>query len=345
MARILFRADAGAKMGTGHVMRCLALVEVLQTRGHTCRFAMAETTPALSALLAGRGVPVDLLPCPAGGTADLDATRRLAADADAVSLDGYHFDGAYRAGLAACNRPILAWDDGAPPVALAATLVVNPSSAAQPADYATRAPGATLLLGPAYVPLRREIRSLIGTERPADGHLLLTFGGSDPLGLTAPMLHSLAPLLDGRIEAVLGGSVADPAPAQAAASSFPGRVQLHRDTPQLGRLMAGARLAVSAAGGTLAELAALRTPSILVAVAGNQQSAALLSAQHGWCVAIDGEAPCAVALIARTALALWHDRRRLAAMSEKAAGLIDGGGPDRLADALERMIVRRSLGT
>ena len=47
MAQILLRADASAAMGTGHVMRCLALLEVLQERGHACHVAQAETTPAI----------------------------------------------------------------------------------------------------------------------------------------------------------------------------------------------------------------------------------------------------------------------------------------------------------
>jgi UDP-2,4-diacetamido-2,4,6-trideoxy-beta-L-altropyranose hydrolase len=339
MARILIRADAAAAIGTGHVMRCLALVEVLQERGHACRFAMAESTPAIAALLAGRALRIEPLPGPAGSAADLAAMRALATEADALVIDGYHFGTAYRAGLALCARPILAWDDGgvAP---LHATLVVNASSAARVEQYAPRAPGARLLLGPAYTPLRREIRQLIGAARPADGHLLVSFGGSDPLGLTAPVLTALAPQFEGRIEAVLGGSVADPRPAEAAAARFPERIRLHRDTPHLGTLMLGARLAISAAGGTLAELAALRTPSLLVAVAENQRAAACLSPGHGWCLALDGLAADAAPRIVAAALALWPDTPKLAAMSAAAAGLIDGGGPGRVADALETAIAQ-----
>jgi UDP-2,4-diacetamido-2,4,6-trideoxy-beta-L-altropyranose hydrolase len=335
MARVLLRADASAAMGTGHVMRCLALLEVLQERGHDCRVALAETTPAITALLAERGFRARPLPGPAGSPADLAVTLESAAEADAVILDGYHFDGQYRAGLAECRKPILAWDDGAPLVPLHATLVVNASSAARAEDYAERAPGARLLLGPAYLPLRRDIRCLIGLPRPASGHLLLTFGGSDPLGLTAPVLRSLAPIFDGRIEAVLGGSVADPGPAAAVAAAHPDRIRLHCDTPRIGELMQGTRLAVSAAGGTLAELAALHTPSILVVVADNQSDAAQLSARHGWCLALDGRVDDAVACITDTTLDLWQDDSRLAALGRAAEGLVDGGGPDRLADALE----------
>jgi UDP-2,4-diacetamido-2,4,6-trideoxy-beta-L-altropyranose hydrolase len=333
MAQILLRADASAAMGTGHVMRCLALLEVLQERGHACCVAQAETTPAIMALLAERGLPVTALPGPAGSAADLAAA--LALPADAIILDGYHFDTPYRAGLGGSGKPILAWDDGAPPVELHAALVVNASDAARTEDYADRARGARLLFGPRYIPLRRDIRRLIGRPKPVAGHLLLTFGGSDPLGLTAPVLRALARRFEGRIEAVLGGSVADLAPAEAAAALVPDRIRLHRDTPRIGELMQGARLAISAAGGTLAELAALHTPSLLVVVAENQSAAARLSAGHGWCNAIDGRAAGAVPRIVETALALWQDDAQLAAMRDAAEGLVDGGGPDRLADALE----------
>jgi UDP-2,4-diacetamido-2,4,6-trideoxy-beta-L-altropyranose hydrolase len=333
MAQLLIRADATPAIGTGHVMRCLALIEELQVRGHDCRFVMAASTPAIASRLARAGVTLETLPGPPGSAADLHALAAGAAAADATIIDGYHFSAAYRAGLAASCPIILAWDDGGA-IPLAATLVVNASSAAKPADYATRAPGARLLLGPAFTPLRREIRLLIGVT-PMRRHLLLSFGGSDPLGLTAPVLQALAPLLDGRIEAVLGGSVADPAPALAAAAAWPGRVRLHRDTPFMGPLMAGARLAVSAAGGTLAELAALGTPSALVAVSAQQLTIAELSARHGWCVALDGRTSDAAQRVAATALALWKDDDRLLRMNAAAHGLIDGGGPTRLADMLE----------
>ncbi len=336
MAQILLRADASAAMGTGHVMRCLALLEVLQARGHACCVALAATTPALTALLTERGLPVIALPGPANAAVDLAAT--LAIPADAIILDGYHFDETYRAGLAAGGKPVLAWDDGVPPGALHATLVVNTSTAIRAEDYEVRAPGAQLLLGPRYIPLRRDIRRLIGLPKPAERHLLVTFGGSDPLGLTAPVLRALAFRFDGRIEAVLGGSVVDSRPAEAAAALAPDRIRLHRDTPRIGELMQGARLAISAAGGTLTELAALHTPSLLVVVADNQKEAARISAEHGWSLALDGRTADAVPRLVETALALWLDATSLAAMSRAAEGLVDGGGPDRIADALEAVL-------
>ncbi len=55
---ILFRTDANAAMGTGHVMRCLALAQACMDAGGRAGFAMAQTTPAVEHRLQSEQVEI-----------------------------------------------------------------------------------------------------------------------------------------------------------------------------------------------------------------------------------------------------------------------------------------------
>ncbi|MBP2232112.1 UDP-2,4-diacetamido-2,4,6-trideoxy-beta-L-altropyranose hydrolase [Azospirillum agricola] len=341
MAIILVRADASPAIGTGHVMRCLAVAEALREDGHEVVFAAAESTPAIDRRLAAEGFRQIAIAGPVGEAADLAATRAALRreHASAVMLDGYRFGDAYRAGLRAAGARVLAWDDLGDGSALHADLVVNAAPQAHRLPYDRMAPGALLLLGPAYAPLRREIRQAARAgRRPIAGRpvLLLTFGGSDPLGLTGPLLEALAVRRPSgcRLVAVVGGSNPRAAEVSALGARLGPGVSVAVDCPRMGTLMAEAGLAVSAGGGTMGELAALAVPTLLVVTADNQAPASAEAATLGWCDAVDARRGDAVPAIVEAALALWADPARRGAMAEAAAALpLDGEGACRIARA------------
>lgn len=55
---LIIRAAATATMGTGHVMRCLALTQAWQDAGGTCVFAMAKSTQAVEERVQAEGFSV-----------------------------------------------------------------------------------------------------------------------------------------------------------------------------------------------------------------------------------------------------------------------------------------------
>ncbi|MBK1837066.1 UDP-2,4-diacetamido-2,4,6-trideoxy-beta-L-altropyranose hydrolase [Azospirillum sp. YIM B02556] len=351
MAVILIRADASPTIGTGHVMRCLAVAEALRDQGHEALFACVESTSAIDRRLSAEGFRHVSVVGPVGEAADLAATRSLLRreHGTAVMLDGYRFGEAYRAGLQAAGARVLAWDDLGDGTPLHADLVVNAAPRAAALPYGEMAPGAVLLLGPAYAPLRREVR--LAAQEPrrtiADRPVLLvTFGGSDPLALTGPVLEALA--LGGRagvrpdgcrIVAVVGGSNPRAADVtELAARLGSDTVSVEIDCPRMGALMADCGLAVSAGGGTMGELAALAVPTLLAVTADNQAMASGDAAEFGWCAAVDarGGVPAEVAaIIAERALALWSDAGQRQRMQDAAAALpLDGDGAMRIASAL-----------
>ncbi|WP_282183320.1 glycosyltransferase, partial [Azospirillum brasilense] len=111
--------------------------------------------------------------------------------------------------------------------------------------------------------------------------------------------------------------------------------------PRMGRLMAQAGLAVSAAGTTTGELAAIGTPAVLVTIAGNQLEAARQSEALGWCALVAGQTEGAPERIADVALELWTDPARRRIMADKLVGIVDGQGALRIARALAEAVTPR----
>src|SRR5688500_11740833 len=99
MATLLFRTDGNAQIGTGHVMRCLALAQAWRARGGEGVFASAGLSPALEHRLTAEGFGTVALAVAAGSVEDAAATVALAHErhAEWIIADGYAFDAAWQA--------------------------------------------------------------------------------------------------------------------------------------------------------------------------------------------------------------------------------------------------------
>ncbi|MBB6252244.1 UDP-2,4-diacetamido-2,4,6-trideoxy-beta-L-altropyranose hydrolase [Nitrospirillum iridis] len=349
---VLIRADATASMGTGHVMRCLAVAESLAERGVTPLFAAVDLPPALARRLDAAGFALTMLEGPAGGDEDEAgvAARIRRHDARAIILDGYHFSDVYRAALANHGVPVMAFDDGPGSVPLHARLIVNAGAAVDGAAYRAANPDAVLALGPAYAPLRAEFRRARGLALPPldqRRRLLLTFGGTDPAGLTLPCLKRLAPALPEGVglDVAVGGSNPNTDCIRTAGARFANTL-VHVETPHMADLMRDAGLALSAAGGTLGELACLAVPTLLVVVADNQASSAGAVAASGKAQVIDARGADkaeAAARIVDAARALWTDAEARMTLSRRIGQgedgqMVDGQGAARIADMLMHLL-------
>src|SRR6478609_9269799 len=69
MFTVTIRADASTQIGTGHVMRCLTLADVLKGRGATCRFICREHDGNLLDAIRRRGYEANGLAKVRGATA------------------------------------------------------------------------------------------------------------------------------------------------------------------------------------------------------------------------------------------------------------------------------------
>ncbi|HVJ52129.1 MAG TPA: UDP-2,4-diacetamido-2,4,6-trideoxy-beta-L-altropyranose hydrolase [Aliidongia sp.] len=329
MADFLFRADASPRMGIGHVMRCLAIAEGLADRGHRCHFACAELTEAAARRLDKEGITRHVLD---GEAAFAVLVRAL--DPAALILDGYHLTPAFRREAASLGRPVLTFQDHADATPLHAGLIVNPpGNGADPAGRAA-APDALWICGREAILLRRELRTALALAMlpiEARPSILVSFGGTDPAGLTLPVAAALTRRLGPvKLEVVIGGGLVGAKALVGEIDALGSHISVHLDPFELGPLMRRSGLAVSAAGGTVGELAGLGVPSVIAVIAENQRLGAAAAAADGWCRAVDPDA----AALAEAAATLWRDPAGRAEMAIRARGLVDGRGVERVVEAL-----------
>ncbi|HVV85921.1 MAG TPA: hypothetical protein VHE35_22835 [Kofleriaceae bacterium] len=333
--RLILRADAGHRLGSGHVMRLSALAEAALDAGGAARILIGGEPAASVAALTARGL--DAVASASEPSAAAISRHADELGAQAIVLDGPHFDPAWVAALAAGGRLVASLDDrGLSP--LPTSVVINPGYGAE--SLADRYPAAaTRLLGRRYHLLRRELRDLPHAGAPlADRvhRVLVTMGGSDPVGATARVVGAMpGERLD--VIVVLGPGFRDHAAlamSRARARARGHRVELVANPPSLGPVLASCDLAISAAGGTLAELAYLGRPTYAVAIVDDQVD---LAARQRAAGLVAGGLPLASLTddeLTGDLAALLADPARLRTLRAASAATIDALGPTRILAAL-----------
>jgi UDP-2,4-diacetamido-2,4,6-trideoxy-beta-L-altropyranose hydrolase len=108
-ASLLTRVDASLTMGTGHVMRCIALAQAWQDACGSATFVMAESTPGIQARLAQESCELLSISCAAGSEDDALEAIRLARgrQVEWIVVDGYQFGADYQRTLKAAGFKVL----------------------------------------------------------------------------------------------------------------------------------------------------------------------------------------------------------------------------------------------
>ena len=335
---LLVRADASARIGAGHVMRCLALAQAWIDAGGRAAFASHALPEALARRLADEGIALTDVNTEPGAPEDARqcVAAALARRAAWVVTDGYGFDTAYHARLREAGLRVLSFDDKGHLTRYLADLVLNPNIQADEVDYRARAPHTRLLLGCRYAPLRREFRAEPATPRghpPLARRLLLMLGGSDPHGHTGCLLEALtgpgAPEFE--ITVVAGPANRDQAGlVRRWDGAAEGRVRVLTDVRAMTPVILAADLVVSSAGSAVWEMARFGTPMVLGALLDVEDLLASRLARAGGCLylgAFDGLDP---ERLLATLAALLPDRDARAGLGAAAAAMVDGQGAARV---------------
>jgi UDP-2,4-diacetamido-2,4,6-trideoxy-beta-L-altropyranose hydrolase len=344
---VVFRADASVTIGTGHVIRCLALADALKSRGVDCHFVCREQTGNLLDSIQGRGHVVHPLTGPPGGDTAADWSvdaRRSGAVLEALQpdwlvVDHYELGQGWERQIRPSVGRLMAIDDIGRPHLCDVLLDQNFPNPMH-GRYGPSATGdALLLLGPQFALVRPEFAAL----RPfalsrRDGSLrrvLVSMGGSDPEGETTKALTGLAASSGGSqwaVDVVVGAGNPHRRSVEEACARLP-NARLHVQTSRMADLMAAADCAITAGGSTSWERCCLGLPALVTAVSPDQLAIAESLADAGVQVFMgrnSGLTSDDYAAALGELTAAW-----LREMSACAAEICDGRGVERVAERLQ----------
>lgn len=344
--RIAIRADASTDIGTGHVMRCLALAGALRGRGCEVAFVCREAEGDLCALIEGGNWPVFRLPG-TGFQWEQDAADTLAAlggpwaRLDWLIVDHYGLDARWEALARSRTRRLMSIDDLADRKHDCDLLLDQNLSRHRPDNrYAGLvAPNCRMLLGPGYALLRPQFAQARATLKARNGELrriMIFFSGSDPCNETAKALEGFRLFGRSAVDAdvVVGASNPRREEIRLACEQMP-NATYHCQVENMAELMARADLAIGGAGVANWERCCVGLPSLVAVLAHNQLEPALAAAEHGAVVNLGwfdrlGAPDYRLALDAVKA-------GDLLAMQERALDLVDGMGCARVAQTLSEL--------
>lgn len=348
MSGLLIRADASTRIGTGHVMRCLALAAPWVRAKTPVTLAAAELTDNLRKRVLEAGVIIRDLDAPAGSRADAQATASLAADADLLVVDGYQFDAAYSQVFGKADRRVLWIDDDGRAANYSADFVLNQSIGTNAALYPQRGRSTRLFLGPKHALLREDFQPWRQWQRQTPEkatRFLVTLGGSDPDNVTTKVIEGLRQLAGKNrfFEATVIAGAANPhlPLLEAAARSLPW-LRVASSVNDMAQRMAEADFAITAAGTTVWEMAFMGLPSLVLTLAENQIANASELPEAGIARSLGGHENVTTRAISDAVADLAADRSARDKMSRAGRALVDGLGSFRvwLAIAGEKVALR-----
>lgn len=275
MNKLIFRADGNAQIGLGHVMRCLALADMLGD-AFECRFAIVQPGPEVRALIESKNrTLVPLL------TNDVGELLPILSADDIAILDGYGFDASYQRTVRETARRLVFIDDLIAGRQVA-DVIINHAGGIGQTDYDAEA-YTEFCLGPHYALLRPEfLRPQSVGASPGNGPVFVSLGGADPHNQSMTVLEAIEQV-DATlpVRLVLGPFHPDRPAIEGFRNRLPNLTILQNlDAGQLVAELRQCSLAITACSTIAYEVCAVNRPLIALVTAANQERLAQFLAEE-----------------------------------------------------------------
>jgi len=337
---LILRADANSRIGTGHLMRCLALAQSWRANGGEATFVTNCESVALRERLKIEGFVVVEIENPYTREADWLRAREISQNFSQAwcVVDGYHFDAKFHGLIRASGGRVLVVDDTAHLPFYDADTILNQNINAAELQY-NCPPDTRLMLGTKYALLRSEFFAWQDWKRETPEvarKFLITMGGGDFHNQTLKVIRALGNLKIENLKArtVLGANYSHLPELERVVGESPVHIELIKSAENMGELMKWADVAVSAAGSTCWELAFMQVPSVLIVTAENQISLAAGLSKAAFALNLGWFEQVSQSALTVSLSAVSFDRQRRQKMSETGREIVDGRGAARTVKAL-----------
>jgi spore coat polysaccharide biosynthesis predicted glycosyltransferase SpsG/CMP-N-acetylneuraminic acid synthetase len=331
--RILFRVEGRAEYGLGHVYRSLAIAEAIRENSRAdIAFLMPIEDAEGARVVSLHGYPLRLAAQDRLAVV-LDQIRDFGPDIlvnDMRLLDAEYLRELSHLGATTVNLVDTPDDLEATEHYEQVIVSVMAQQRETPEGFYS---------GPAYAILREQFRGREKVLREEPRLVLLSFGGSDPQGLTlkaARALQDLPAAVD--VVAVAGPAFPFRREYEALASSLRRKIPLINEAGgHIAELMLEADVVVGSGGMSVYEIAALGTPGLVMGQNAREDKRMREFAAHGTIEYLGLGTEVEEARLAEAVRGLLADAGRRREMSGRGRTLVDGMGAERAAGlVLER---------
>ena len=346
---VCIRVDGSAEIGTGHIIRCLALAEELSYRGFRTIFCTKDFDSGLIMKIKSEGFDLSVIPANLSLEEDRKHFTSIAKrnNADIAITDNYYFTNGYLKHLKDNFKVVVSIDDVADTF-FYSDILINQNINAIPEKYNGKTENGTkLLLGPAYALLRPEFKKYHDKSREFDSvkNILVTLGGSDQENQTLKALRALEKIEgDLSITIVLGVSNRNKEGIRKYVNKIKKDIKLLENVSNMAELMCEADIAIGAGGSTSWEFCCIGVPIIIIFLAENQKSIAEGLCVRGISVNLGNYRYVSENDIKTAVEELINNPYKRKVMSQKGKEIVDGKGAERVTEEIISLLREKNEG-
>lgn len=331
LPRILFRVDGGAGIGMGHVYRSLAIADEIRSVSPAAdmQFLMKAEHAEGVQRVSNTGYPVRILSddTPRAVEEEIqEYSPNVIVNDFPAPLRQDYLEALAKLGASTVNL-VDTLDDIEKPAALASVIIAT--------MHADQVELDDFYGGPEFAILRESFSNQHKEVRELGREVIVSFGGSDPQGLTLKVLRALdgvsADLLGMNVKAVLGPAFSY---KKELGSLLPGlsyEPKVLENVEQMAEVLAQADLVFCSGGMTVFEISSLGTPGVVLCQNAREQRRMETFSREGTVVYLGLGTEVGEATIRNAAKELLENVNKRKDMSEAGRRLVDARGTQRAA--------------